>query len=385
MKKGRIMLVLFLALFCTTIFPLHVQADDPDEDQEEQEIQDRILDEIGLGDIERFLHTDDSGADLDFSELLTVLLAGDYGTCVKLVNAGVKNALFSDVESFRKGYLYVILLAMMAAIFSNISSVFEDRQISETGFFILYLAMVTVMLKTFQICSGSLQESLDSLLEFMKLLNASFCLSIGLSNGSQTAAGVYGILLIVLWLVETVFVRLLMPLIYFYLAVMVLNFLSSEPFLNRLGDLVKKLVSWSIRTVVAAVTGINLIQRLTGPAIDSLKRTAAGRTAEAVPVIGDVISGTGEVISGTAVLIRNGLGVAGMIVCLLICLMPMLRFCLFLLLYRLAGAVLEPVTDKRITEVLTKAGDAYGMLLHLIFGSVVLFLISIAVICTTLG
>lgn len=62
------------------------------------------------------------------------------------------------------------------------------------------------------------------------------------------------------------------------------------------------------------------------PAIDSLKMTAAGRTLEAVPWIGDVAGGTMDVALGVAVLLKNGIGVAGMIFIAVLALIPLVEF-----------------------------------------------------------
>lgn len=348
------------------------------------EMEDSLLEDMNIDSLTRFLRGTDEIRSLDFKKILKEVMSGDFRTLWKYIKYGVSDAMFSDTKSFRKGYLYVVLMAVMASIFTNISSVFGEKQLSGTGFFLIYLSMSVVILQTFRICCDSLKESLYNLMEFMKLLSASFSISVGLSNGANSASGIYIILLLGIWLMETVFVYGLLPVIHLYMAVMILNNLSEEPFLGKLGELLKNSCGWVIRTVLGLVTGMNLVQGLISPASDSLKRTMIGKTAGSIPGIGDALEGTGEILTGAAALIRNGIGVAGMLICILICIFPMVRFFLFMFLFRISGAILEPITDRRIAETLTGAGEGYGLLLHMTFGSCVLFLISIAVVITVL-
>ena len=80
-----------------------------------------------------------------------------------------------------------------------------------------------------------------------------------------------------------------------------------------MAELVRTVVEWTMRTCIAVVIGMQIIQNMIGPAIDTLKRDVIGKTAAAIPGIGNAINGVTEVALGTAVLVRNGLGVIGMI------------------------------------------------------------------------
>lgn len=348
------------------------------------DLTDSMLSDLDLDSITRFLRGTDEMRGFDFRKMLKEALSGDYTALWQYIRDAASSALFSDSDSFRKGYMYVILLAVMAAVFTNISSIFGEQQLSGTGFFLIYLSMAVIILQTFQICADSLKESLNHLMEFMQILAASFSITVGLSNGSGSASGIYMALLLGVWLIETVFVCILLPMVHLYMVMIILDHLSEEPFLGKFAELLKNGFGWIIKTVLGIVTGMNFVQGLIGPAADSLKRTVAGRTAEAIPGIGDALAGTANVIAGTAALIRNGIGVAGMLICILICLVPMIRFFTFMFLFRIGAAMLEPITDRRIADTLTGAGWGYGMLLHLTFGSGILFLISLAVVITIL-
>ena len=87
--------------------------------------------------------------------------------------------------------------------------------------------------------------------------------------------------------------------------VQMLGNLTEEDLFSEFADLLKKAVTWTLRTIVACIVGVNVVQGLLAPAIDTVKRSALTRTAEALPWIGNVMGGMAEVTMGTIVLIKN--------------------------------------------------------------------------------
>lgn len=104
---------------------------------------------------------------------------------------------------------------------------------------------------------------------------------------------------------------------------------------------------------------------------------------EALPAIGDALGGVTEVLLGTAVLIKNGIGMTGAIVCIIICAVPAVKMLVMTLMYKMLAAFVQPVSDKRIVGCIASVGDASQILLRLIFTTGVLFLLTIAIITAT--
>ena len=118
------------------------------------------------------------------------------------------------------------------------------------------------------------------------------------------------VILFLIYAVEIVVVRFLLPVINVYIMVQVLGNLTGEDFLSEFAGLLQKIVSWILRTLLAGIIGINVVQGLLAPAVDTLRRSALTRTAEALPWVGNAVGGAAEVVLGTAVLIKNGIGMA---------------------------------------------------------------------------
>lgn len=107
---------------------------------------------------------------------------------------------------------------------------------------------------------------------------------------------------------------------------------------------------------------------------------------EAIPGVGDAIGGVTEVILGTAVLVKNSIGVAGMLICVLLCVGPVIQMAVMALMYKAVRAALaQPVSDKRLVNCMESVGEGCRLLLRMLFTVGVLFLLTIAIAAAAAG
>lgn len=318
-----------------------------------------------------------------FSEIVTMLTSGDLDGVGELFIKYLSDQVFYEFRYNRRNLVYMLLIALAAAVFTNFAGAFRSRQVSELSFYVLYMLLIALCLTAFRVAAAGVEERLGALTDFMQVLCPSYFLAVALASGSVTAMFFYNVVLFLIYLAEVVVVRFLLPLINVYLMVRVLGNLTGENALSELAELLQKLVSWILKTLVTCIIGVNVVQGLLAPAIDTLKRSALTRTAEALPWIGNAVGGVAEVVLGTAVLIKNGIGMAGALIAVILCAVPILQMLILAFLYKLASALVQPVSDKRITDCIGSVSEGYELLVRVLFSSGLLFLLTIAVVAAS--
>lgn len=318
-----------------------------------------------------------------FSEIVSMLTSGDLEGIGELFLDYLSDQISYEFRYNRQNLVYMLLIALAAAVFTNFAGAFRNRQVSEISFYVLYMLLIALCLTAFRVAAAGVEERLGALTDFMQILCPSYFLAVALASGSVTAMFFYNVVLFLIYLVEVVMIRILLPLINVYLMIRVLGNLTGEDALSELAELIQKLVSWILKTLVTCIIGVNVVQGLLAPAIDTLKRSAVTRTAEALPWIGNAVGGAAEVVLGTAVLIKNGIGMAGALIAVLICAVPILQMLILAFLYKLASALVQPVSDKRITDCIGSVSEGYELLVRVLFSSGLLFLLTIAVVAAS--
>lgn len=320
---------------------------------------------------------------ISFGEIVSALTSGDLEGAGEMFLGYLSDQISYEFRYNRQNLVYMLLIALAAAVFTNFAGAFRSRQVSEISFYVLYMLLITLCLTAFRVAVEGVEERLGALTDFMQVLCPSYLMAVALASGSLTSMFFYNVILFLIYLVEVVMIRFLLPLVNVCLMVRVLGNLTGEDTLSELAELLKKLISWILRAMVTCIIGINVVQGLLAPAIDTLKRSALTRTAEAIPWIGNAVGGAAEVVLGTAVLIKNGIGMAGALIAVVICAVPILQMLILAFLYKLAAALVQPVSDKRITDCIGSVSEGYELLVKVIFSSGVLFLLTIAVVAAS--
>lgn len=354
------------------------------EDLEEQAMQE-ILDQLDFEETNAQLKQLFPEEKMDFKETVLELISGDTKLTAKLLNHLVADQVVYAFRSARENLGQILLLAVIAALLSQFSKIFQNRQIAEVSFYVLYLLLLALCLNTFGIAMDWVSGGIENLTSFMGAFCPLYFLAVSVAKGSVTATAFYQGVLFLIYLVEVIIVKVVLPAIHIYIMVKVLNFLSEEKYLNRLSELLETGISWILKTVLGIVVGLNIVQGLISPAVDMVKRSAITRGAEAIPGIGDAIGGVTEVVLGTAVLVKNGIGMTGAIICVALCLVPIVEIGCIVLMYKLAAALLEPVSDERIIGCVESVSEGGRLLIKVVFTAGLLFLVTIVIVSAVTG
>lgn len=378
MKRKRVCMgLLILAGILMIWFSTGIRTKAADGVPEEAEA---VMDELEFEDIEDMMSEIFPGERIGFRDILEIFMTGDFSRGIQVLGKGITEKIFSILAENKEAMLHILVIALIAAVFANFSHVFAAGQAADMGFFVLYLLLITLLLQTFEIMIDSVTSSLQLLTEFMKVLCPVYLMASAVVTGSGTSVVFYNLLLFLIYLVQNIVCCFVIPLIHVYLMIRLMNEISPEPYLDRFADLAGTVITWILKTMLVGIVGINLIQGLISPVLDQVKRSGLQKGLEAIPGIGNTIGGVTEIVLSAVTLIRNGIGVAGAVVCVAICLVPLMQIAVMTLLYKLASALLEPVSDGRITACIAGAGDAAVLLLKTVYTSAVLFLITIVIV-----
>ncbi len=171
----------------------------------------------------------------------------------------------------------------------------------------------------------------------------------------------------------------LLPLVYCFIAAATVDAMLPHARLKRVADGLKKAVTWILTGSLALFTGYLTISGGVAGSADVLSaQLARSAIATAVPVVGGIISdATGTVLAGAGVL-KNGIGIFGMLAVLAICLLPFLRLAVQYLLYKLAAFLGGTVGTESLVDLIDALGSAFGLVLGMVGTGALLLLISIA-------
>ena len=319
----------------------------------------------------------------DGQQVLSLILKGKIKEAVSLLLSGLKNAVGAQAGEVRTLFVMILVLGITAALFANFADIFQSRQVSDIAFYLIYLLLIAILLKVFGNTASIVREMLNQLTTFMQLFIPAYLLTVGAAAGAASAAAYYQLFLMTVYLIEKCYLSILLPLIYCFILLGVINGVWMEEKLNLLLDFVQKLVAFLIKITLGLVTGFSLLQSMISPVVDALESSALKKAVSMIPGIGNLTEGMFEMVVGSAVLIKNSIGIYITVVMIFICALPVLKILLLSGALKGGAALIGIVSDKRMTNCANRVGDGSLLLLKLALSSIALFIISIAIVASS--
>lgn len=344
-----------------------------------------ILEELDLSRVQRMLDQMLGEESFSMKDMLDGLIKGEKVLSEDTVQEMVHSFLFSGLEKEKSLLIKILLLILLSAVLANFADVFESGQIGDICFYIVYLLLFILLMDSFSSVTRSVQQTITWMAEFMRGLAPAYFLTISIVAGSSTAAVFYEGVLILTWLIQEVILNLLFPGACLYVLISLINNLSKEEMLGKMAELLDTAVSWGLKTLLGMVVGLQVVRGLIAPVMDTLKRSALGKAAGALPGVGNAVNMVTELVLTSAVLVRNCLGVVILFAFVAAGAGPVIHYGILSLLYRFLAAIAQPVSEKRIVDSLATMGEGCALLLRILFTAEILCILDFVILMTGIG
>jgi stage III sporulation protein AE len=182
-------------------------------------------------------------------------------------------------------------------------------------------------------------------------------------------------------LITTIIKVFIMPLVLFSAVLSILNNLSESVNISRLASLLKQVAVGALGLFLTAFTGVIAVQGIASSSIDGATiRTAKFAVDNFVPIVGKFLSDAFDAVVSCSMILKNGIGIAGFIILLLICSFPLIKMFSIVLIYKVTSALIEPILDNQIVQCLNDMSNAMLILLTCVISVAVMFFMALTVI-----
>jgi len=339
---------------------------------------DRVWDEISSADIQEMMDRMLGGNTFSFSEYVTSLMHGQLPFSIESVLRAVMDGLAANLEQEKKMYVYLVLIAVIGAMLSNFTSLLQGKQVAETAFYAVYMLFFSLLLASFTRIAAIAGDTLTQLLDFMKVLSPSYFMTMAFSQGALSSGVYYQFTLVLITLVDVVLVKFALPAIHIYFLLRIANQLSRQDMFTKMSELIHDVVKFVMKTMFGIMMGLNVIQGLVVPITSQLESSAVIKLSGAIPGVGSTISSVTSTILLAGNLVKNSVGAVGIIAVLFYCGIPLFKLVAGRFGFQLIGALIQPVSDNRITACIGAVVESLKLLTYAVFVGCMMFVISIA-------
>lgn len=277
------------------------------------------------------------------------------------------NKLFKECATNLHLLGKLLFLAVLCVMLQNLQNSFNQSGISLLAYSLCYIFLAVIALTAFYNALMLARETVGYMVGFMEaLLPLMITLLTGV--GAITSAALFTpLMLFVVGSVSIVVKDVVLPLLLLTASLEFVNYLTDKYHLNNLAGIIKQAAMIVLGFTLVVFVGVITIQGVAGSVADGITlRTAKYATATFVPVVGKMFADTVEVVMGASLLLKNAIGIFGVMAVLFICLFPLIKLFSLIVIIKIAGALIQPMGDEKMAKCL----DVMGNNLLLVFACV---------------
>lgn len=323
--------------------------------------------------------------EVPFQELFAMLLQGKVAEMLQLMGQAVWKQLGNEIAGYRNIFATLLILGILSALMNHFVEIFDKHQVADLCFYFMYLCMMSVLLQCFFEVGDVCTQLMENVVLFARLLLPAYLLAVGAAGNTIAVGTYYQFFLLLVMVVEQLLFEILIPMVYAYCLLAVINSIWIEEKLGLFIEFMGKLIEWVLKAALGLATGLSAFQTILAPVLTSVQSGLWQKLASAIPGVGNTAGGILELLFGSAMVIKNTVGVILMALLLLLGAVPLLKIFLMAVLLKVAAAFLGIISDKRVSQCTDRTGNAAMLLLKTAGTSVLLFFVSIAMLAVSGG
>jgi len=295
----------------------------------------------------------------------------------------VLSIVFKEVKSVLKLVVSIVTISIICSLLKNLQDAFSDESISQVAFYACYALIIMILSKSFIISISVAKEVITNISDFMSALLPILITMISLSGGITSAATLDPIVLGSVIFIPKVYSNIIIPMILMGFVLEFANNISEEHKITSLCNLLKQCIIWFQGIIITVFIGLLTIRGITSTTIDAVTlKTAKFAVDNFIPIVGKAFSDAITSVAGYSLIIKNAVSAIGLIVILLILLHPLIKLILMTFIYKLSAALIEPISDARITKSLEAAGNSMILITSCVLTVSLMFFILIAIMAS---
>lgn len=361
--------------------------------EEEKSVEDgtdEVLEKLDLESLEDYYSSlsDDENAFVagGFKELLKRLIDGNVGVSFKDFIGEIFSLILKGALGFLPSIITVVVISVMSGMLKGLNSGFLNENTSEIVDFACFSAILTVIVSE---AANMLTLTINTVGRVEKLSAALFPVLLTLMTALGGASGVgflkplVGVFSVGLTKVVKTFV---LPCFTGAVLLNAVGNISPAVKLDKMADFFKKSGSIVLKTVFSAFFAYLLIGGVIGKTVDGVMINAARFGVKSyVPIIGGYVSDGFDVVLAGCALVKNAVGMTGLLILLSVVVAPVGKLIAFDLILRFAAGVVELLGVSGISDMLMKISKCAGLLIAAIAGATFAFFAMVLTAGTSVG
>lgn len=317
---------------------------------------------------------------LGIKEIIAKLLNGEPLFQMNTIVDAITAYFLKEFHSAISLGVQIIAVCIIMALMTNLSSSFGHGIASTIGAMACNCTVIAMCLFNFHGIYQVSEGAISNMAGFMQIL-IPLLLPLIISVGGISSGGILSPSIIASVTIFTTFIqKLILPLIFFSCVFILGNSLADRNHIKKLALLIRSVAIFIIGFLVTLFSGLSAIQGLITKSADGmLLKTARFSVDNLIPIVGGFAADSIEIVLSCTTIIKNSLGIFGLISIVIMLLIPLVKILAVALVYKVTSALVEPIGNSSMADCLNEMGNTVILLGVMLFLTSFLFMVFISI------
>ena len=317
--------------------------------------------------------------DLNLKDIFSKTITGefDFGN----IGINIFNLLGTNILEIVKLLITVLIVIIIHSIFKIIIENLENTSSIKVANFIQYLVIVSIVLTTFMEITDELRVLLDSLTTFMNMFIPLLTMLMVSTGNVITSSVVQSVLFFTIIFITNFIKSFLIPMFMISVTLSVVSDFSNKVKLDKLSKFFKSTIIWILGIILTVFVSLLSLETTITSSVDGLTaKTTKAAVTNFIPVVGKIMGDSVDAVIGSFNILKNSVGIIGIIVVLSLTLFPIIKLFVMYVLFNLTTAFSEIIAENSIVNLLDNLSDSMKVLLGIFISVAIMLIIEIVIV-----
>lgn len=329
-------------------------------------------------------YTEEVFKDTDYNELLNSAIKGEIDN--SKLGQSILNILGKETFASIRNIGTIMIIVIIHSVLKSLSEGLENKSISKIVYYVQYILIVTVIMSNFAEIITMIKDSISNLVAFANSL-IPVLMTLIISTGNIVSASIMQpILIFLVTFIGNFLLNIVIPIVLVSTALGMVSKISDRIQLDRLSKFFKSAVVWGLGVILTLFVTLVSIEGNLGGSVDAVtSKTTKAAVSNFIPVVGKILGDAVDTVIGCTTILKNAVGIVGVVVIIGICIVPIIKLVLIMITYYIGSAMCQPIADEKIVKLLAQMGDTFKVMLAILASMSVLLIIGTTLVMKVSG
>lgn len=348
-------------------------------------ISQELFDSLGMDAVDREIENINRDLMLDVSPLTldTVRQIATEGIVFapEMWMHTLEQIFFREITSQMHLLGKLLFLAVLCVLMQQLQHSFRSSEIAVLSYSVCFIFLLIIGMKAFTSAVMLAEQTIDAMIGFMEAL-LPLLLFLLTAVGAITSATLFTpLMLFAVNALGVLMKTVILPMFLLTAVLDLLNYFSRTYRLGQLASLIRQGGMILFGFGMMLFTGLLAVQGVSGGIADGLGlRTAKFAVGNFVPIVGKIFADSVDVIFGASLILKNAVGIFGIVTVATVCLVPLVKLLVLAFLMKAGGALIQPMGEERLASCLAQLGMHILLLFAVTLSVALIFFLTITII-----